>query len=219
MKFSQSLYKSVEDIWQSYYKHPFVDGIGQGTLDVDKFKFYMIQDYIYLIDYAKIYALGIVKADTEEVMKGFATMVNGILNGEMSIHRSYMRRLGITQEEIRETKASISNISYTNYMLSVSQRGTLADLTVSLLSCMWSYLEIGRHLSKIPAAVDHEFYGEWIRGYISEDYIKLTNWVIDLVDDLAKDLPKRELEKLEEIFINTSKYEYMFWDMAYNKEM
>ncbi|MBM7869518.1 thiaminase/transcriptional activator TenA [Clostridium pascui] len=219
MKFSQSLYKSVEDIWESYYKHPFVDGIGQGTLDVDKFKFYMIQDYIYLIDYAKIYALGIVKADTEQVMKGFATMVNGILNGEMSIHRSYMRRLGITQEEIRETKASLANISYTNYMLSVSQRGTLADLTVSLLSCMWSYLEIGRHLSKIPGSVNHEFYGEWIRGYISADYIKLTNWVIDLVDDLAKDLPKRELEKLEEIFVNTSKYEYMFWDMAYNKEM
>lgn len=219
MKFSQKLYKSVEDIWKSYYKHPFVDGIGQGTLEVDKFKFYMIQDYIYLLDYAKIYALGIVKADTEEVMKGFATMVNGILNGEMSIHRSYMKRLGITQEEIKETKASLANISYTNYMLSVSQRGTLAELTVSLLSCMWSYLEIGRHLSKIPGAVDHEFYGEWIRGYISEDYIKLTNWVIDLVDDLAKDLPKRELEKLEEIFINTSKYEYMFWDMSYNKEM
>lgn len=219
MKFSQKLYKSVEDIWESYYKHPFVDGIGQGTLDVDKFKFYMIQDYIYLLDYAKIYALGIVKADTEEVMKGFATMVNGILNGEMSIHRSYMRRLGITQEEIKGTKASLANISYTNYMLSISQRGTLAELTVSLLSCMWSYLEIGKHLSRIPGSIDHEFYGEWIRGYISEDYIKLTNWVIDLVDDLAKDLPERELEKLEEIFINTSKYEYMFWDMAYNKEM
>lgn len=219
MKFSQKLYESVEDIWKSYYEHPFVYGIGQGALDVDKFKFYMIQDYIYLLDYAKIYALGIVKADTEEIMKGFSSMVNGILNGEMSIHRSYMRRLGITQDEISQANASLANISYTNYMLSVSQRGTLAELTVSLLSCMWSYLEIGKHLSKIPGAVDHEFYGEWIRGYISEDYIKLTNWVIDLVDDLAKDLPKRELEKLEEIFINASKYEYMFWDMSYNKEM
>lgn len=219
MKFSQKLYESVEDIWKSYYEHSFVYGIGQGTLDVDKFKFYMIQDYIYLLDYAKIYALGIVKADTEEIMKGFSSMVNGILNGEMSIHRSYMRRLGITQDEISQTKASLANISYTNYMLSVSQRGTLAELSVSLLSCMWSYLEIGKHLSKIPGAVDHEFYGEWIRGYISEDYIKLTNWGIDLVDDLAKDLPKRELEKLEEIFINASKYEHMFWDMSYNKEM
>lgn len=219
MKFSQKLYESVEDIWKSYYEHPFVNGIGQGTLEVDKFKFYMIQDYIYLLDYAKIYALGIVKADTEEIMQGFSSMVNGILNGEMSIHRSYMRRLGITQEEINNTKASLVNISYTNYMLSVSQKGTLAELTVALLSCMWSYLEIGTHLSKVAGAVDHEFYGEWIRGYISEEYIKLTKWVIDLVDDLAKDLPKRDLEKLEEIFINTSKYEYMFWDMSYNKEM
>ena len=127
MKFSESLYESVEDIWRSYYEHPFVKGIGNGTLEIDKFKFYMIQDYLYLLDYAKVYALGIVKADTEEVMQGFSTMVNSILNGEMSIHRSYMKRLGITSEELKKAKASLDNISYTHYMLAVSQMGTLAE--------------------------------------------------------------------------------------------
>lgn len=219
MKFSEKLYDSVKEIWQSYYEHPFVKGIGDGTLDVDKFKYYMIQDYLYLLDYAKVYALGVVKADTEEVMQGFSSMVNGILNGEMSIHRSYMRRLGITQEEIKNAKASLDNISYTHYMLAVSHTGNLADLTVSLLSCMWSYLEIGKHLSKIPGSTEHEFYGEWIRGYISKEYEELTQWVIDLTDELAKDMSEKELKKLEEIFINTSKYEYMFWDMSYNKGM
>lgn len=72
MKFSENLYKNVEGIWNSYYEHPFIKGIGDGTLDVEKFKFYMIQDYIYLLDYAKVYALGIVKADSEEVMQGFS---------------------------------------------------------------------------------------------------------------------------------------------------
>lgn len=219
MKFSEKLYDSVKEIWQSYYEHPFVKGIGDGTLEVDKFKYYMIQDYLYLLDYAKVYALGVVKADTEEVMQGFSSMVNGILNGEMSIHRSYMRRLGITQEEIKNAKASLDNISYTHYMLAVSHTGNLADLTVSLLSCMWSYLEIGKHLSKIPGSTEHEFYGEWIRGYISKEYEELTQWVIDLTDELAKDMSEKELKKLEEIFINTSKYEYMFWDMSYNKGM
>lgn len=219
MKFSEKLYESVEEIWQSYYEHPFVKGIGNGDLEVDKFKYYMIQDYLYLLDYAKVYALGVVKADTEEVMQGFSSMVNGILNGEMSIHRSYMKRLGITQEEIKKAKASLDNISYTHYMLAVAHTGNLADLTVSLLSCMWSYLEIGRHLSKIPNSTKHEFYGEWIRGYISKEYEELTQWVIDLVDDLAKDMSEKELKKLEEIFINTSKYEYMFWEMSYNKGM
>ncbi len=219
MKFSESLYESVKDIWDSYYTHPFVRGIGEGTLDKDKFKFYMIQDYLYLLDYAKVYALGVVKAETEEVMQGFSSMVNGILNGEMSIHRSYMKKLGITSEEIKNAKASITNISYTHYMLAVSQVGTLGDVAVSLLSCMWSYLEIGKNLSKIPGSTEHEFYGEWIRGYISKEYEKETQWLLDLVNDIAKNMSDKELDRLKEIFINSSKYELMFWDMAYNKEM
>lgn len=219
MKFSESLYESVKEIWESYYTHPFVKGIGDGTLEIDKFKFYMIQDYIYLLDYAKVYALGIVKADREDIMQGFSSMVNNILNGEMSIHRSYMKRLGITYEEIENTKASLANISYTNYMLAVSQIGGLPEVSVSLLACMWSYLEIGRNLSKNPGAVDHEFYGEWIRGYISKEYVECTKWLIDLVDELSENLSPRDKERLKEIFINTSKYEAMFWDMSYNKEM
>jgi thiaminase/transcriptional activator TenA len=219
MKFSESLYESVKDIWDSYYTHPFVRGIGEGTLDKDKFKFYMIQDYIYLLDYAKVYALGVVKAETEEVMQDFSSMVNGILNGEMSIHRSYMKKLGITTEEIKNAKASLTNISYTHYMLAVSQTGTLGDVAVSLLSCMWSYLEIGRNLSEIPGSLEHEFYGDWIKGYISKEYEKETQWLLDLVDDIAKNMSNKELDKLKEVFINSSKYELMFWDMAYNKEM
>lgn len=219
MKFSQELYEAVEPIWESYYEHPFVKGIGEGTLDIDKFKFYMIQDYLYLLDYAKIYALGVVKADSEEVMRGFSNSVNSILNGEMSIHRFYMKRLGITKEEINDAKASLSNISYTHYMLAVSQRGSLAELSVSLLACMWSYLEIGKNLSKIPGSTEHEFYGEWVSGYISKDYEEATQWLIDLIDELGEDMAQKEKERLKEIFINTSKYEYMFWDMSYNKEM
>ncbi|AKA69648.1 thiaminase II [Clostridium scatologenes] len=218
MNFSDTLYESVKDIWNSYYVHPFVRGIGEGTLDKDKFKFYMIQDYIYLLDYAKIYALGVVKAETEEVMQGFSNMVNDILNGEMNIHRSYMKKLEINSEEIKNTTASLANISYTNYMLAVSQKGTLGDVAVSLLSCMWSYLEIGRNLSKIPGALEHKFYGEWIKGYISKEYEKETLWLLDLVNNIAKHLSEKELDRLNEIFINCSKYELMFWDMAYNKE-
>ncbi|MBB6632379.1 thiaminase II [Clostridium algidicarnis] len=218
MKFTEKLYENVEEIWTSYYNHPFIKGIGDGTLDLDKFKFYMIQDYLYLLDYAKIYALGVVKADTEEVMQGFSSMVDNILNGEMSIHRSYMKRLGITKEEIKNTKQSLTNLSYTHYMLSVSHVGSLAELSTSLLSCMWSYLEIGRNLSKIPGATENEFYGEWVRGYISKEYEEATQWIIDLVDSLSKDMNPKDLNKLTEIFITTSKYEYMFWDMSYNKE-
>lgn len=219
MKFSDRLFERVKDIWGTYYEHPFIKGIGNGALEIDKFKYYMIQDYLYLLDYAKIYALGVVKADSEEVMKGFAKSVDAILNGEMSIHRSYMKRLNITQVEVAAAKASLTNISYTHYMLAVSQMGSLADVAAALLACMWSYLEIGKYLNGIPGAAEHEFYGEWIKGYVSKEYEESTKWIIDLVNNLAENMCESELKKLEEIFINTSKYEYMFWDMSYNKGM
>lgn len=214
MRTSIKLYDSVKVIWDSYYEHPFIRGIADGSLDVEKFKFYMIQDYIYLLDYVKVYALGIVKAQDESIMRGFSKMVDNILNGEMNIHRNYMKRLGIRKENIENTEAAIENISYTNYMLSVSQMGDLMDLTASLLACMWSYLLIGKRLSKIEGAVEDKFYGQWIRGYSSEDYERETRWLIELFDQLTADISEKKFERLKEIFINTSKYESMFWDMA-----
>ncbi|OAA84463.1 thiaminase II [Clostridium ljungdahlii] len=219
MKTSMKLYESVKDIWDSYYEHPFVKGIGDGNLEIDKFKFYMIQDYIYLLDYARVYALGVVKSSEESIMQGFSKMVDNILNGEMNIHRHYMKKIGIKKEEIENAKVSIENISYTSYILSVSQMGDLMDLTTSLLACMWSYYLIGKKLSKVDGALDNEFYGQWIKGYISSDYEKETKWVIDLLDYLTQNISEKKFNRLKEIFINTSKYEYMFWDMAYNKGM
>ncbi|MHC6180407.1 thiaminase II [Clostridium sp. JNZ X4-2] len=219
MKTSMKLYDSVKDIWDSYYQHPFIKGIADGSLEIDKFKFYMIQDYIYLLDYVKIYALGVVKSNEEITMRGFSKMVDNILNGEMNIHRAYMKRLGIGKKDIENTRASIENISYTNYMLSVSQMGDLMDLTASLLACMWSYYLIGKKLSKIDGAAQHEFYGQWIRGYASEDYERETRWTIDLLDHMTEDISREKFKRLKEIFINTSKYERMFWDMSYKKGM
>lgn len=219
MKTSIKLYDSVKDIWDSYYQHPFIKGIADGSLEIDKFKFYMIQDYIYLLDYVKIYALGVVKSNEESTMRGFSKMVDNILNGEMNIHRTYMKRLGIGKKDIENTRASIENISYTNYMLSVSQMGDLMDLTASLLACMWSYYLIGKKLSKIDGAAQHEFYGQWINGYASEDYERETQWIIDLLDHLTEDISEKKFKRLKEIFINTSKYERMFWNMAYKKGM
>lgn len=216
MKLSEVLYDSVKEIWDSYNEHPFVKGMENGTLDLEKFKYYMIQDYLYLLDYSKIFALGVVKAPDEEIMRFFAELVNSTLNSEMDIHKKYMKRLNITSEEIKNTKPSLANISYTNYMLWVSQNGDLLDLLVSVLSCSWSYKVIADKINENVHAKENEFFGEWINGYISEEYAIGNNKLIDLVDKLGADCNDERIDKLKTIFINCSRYEYMFWDMAYN---
>lgn len=219
MKLTDRLYNSVEDLWKSYLVHPFVKEIADGTLDIDKFRFYMIQDYRYLLEYSKVFALGIIKSSNEEIMRKFALMVKETLDGEMAIHKKYMKRLGITPEEIENSKTALINQSYTSYMLDTAFRGDILDVLVSVLSCAWSYQMIGEHHAKIEGAIENPVFGEWINGYSCREYIDSTWEIIDLVNKLGENISEEKANYLEKIFVNCSRYEYLFWDMAYKKEM
>jgi thiaminase/transcriptional activator TenA len=192
--------------------------MGDGTLEKEKFRFYMIQDYLYLIDYAKLFAIGAMKATDVQTMGKFAALLDSTLNEEMSLHREYAKKFEISEKELEKAQPSPTTLAYTHYMLHVGQSGTLAELVAALLPCMWSYWEIGKELSEKPGA-NNEFYREWIEMYSSEEFGELATWCINLFDSLTEDKSEAELEKLEEIFLNTTRFEYMFWDMAYNEAM
>lgn len=219
MKFSERLHKELQPIWRKNHSHPFVKGIGDGTLEKEKFRFFMVQDYLYLIDYAKLFALGAVKAKDVETMGKFARLLDGTLNEEMALHREYAKKFGVTEEEFANAAPSPTTLAYTHYMLHVGQNGTLPDLVAAILPCMWSYWEIGKELNGIPGASEHEFYGEWIKMYSSDEFGQLAKWCIELLDELTVGLPEKDLKRLEEIFLNTTRFEYMFWDMSYNQTM
>ncbi|MGU3395147.1 thiaminase II [Priestia sp. D51] len=218
MKFSERLYEKLQPIWRQNHNHPFVQGMGDGTLEKEKFRFYMIQDYLYLIDYAKLFAIGAMKATDLQTMGKFAALLDSTLNEEMSLHREYAKKFEISEKELEKAQPSPTTLAYTYYMLHVGQSGTLAELVAALLPCMWSYWEIGKELSEKPGA-NNEFYREWIEMYSSEEFGELATWCINLFDSLTEDKSEVELEKLEEIFLNTTRFEYMFWDMAYNEAM
>lgn len=208
-------HEAAAGVWKGCLNHPFVTGIGDGTLPAEKFQFFMLQDYLYLFDYARVFALGVVKARTPELMRTFAKNVDAILDGEMKIHRTYMERLGITEEQVFAVKPALDNLSYTNYMLSVAQAGGVMEIVASILACSWSYAEIGQALAGIPGAAEHPFYGEWIRGYASEEYAATNQALIGLMDDLAADASEEQIAYLTDVFVNCSRYELGFWDMSW----
>ncbi|TYR79577.1 thiaminase II [Priestia megaterium] len=218
MKFSERLYEKIQPVWRQNHAHPFVQEMGDGSLDKEKFRFYMIQDYLYLIDYAKLFALGAVKATDLKTMGKFAALLHSTLNEEMELHRQYAKKFGVSKEELEQAKPSPITLAYTHYMLHIAQNGTLAELVAALLPCMWSYWEIGKELSE-KSGTDHEFYGEWIAMYSSLEFGELATWCMELMDELADGKPEAELAKLEEIFLNTTRFEYVFWEMAYNNVM
>lgn len=212
---SYRLHNAAASIWEDCLKHPFVTGIGDGTLAVEKFRHFMLQDYLYLFDYARVFALGVVKARDPELMRTFAANVDAILGGEMKIHRAYMKRLGISEEQVFSVKPALDNLSYTNYMLSIASNGTPVEIVAAILACSWSYAEIGQALAAVPGAAEHPFYGEWIRGYASEEYAATNQALIALMDSLTANAAEDQIEYLTEIFVNCSRYELGFWDMSW----
>ncbi len=213
------LYAS-EDIWEECCQHPFVQGIGEGTLDVDKFRFYIIQDYLYLVDYAKVFAIGITKAQSLDVMKLFTSYIYAIFHGEMDIHNGYVKKLNITQEEIDSMPVSLDSRSYTSYMLSVAHDGTALETLVAILSCALSYEEIGRRLvAEYSGATDHPIYGDWVRGYAGERYHRDNLRLIEMLERMSENISETEMKRLEEIFRISSRYELAFWQMAWEKRM
>ena len=177
MKLTERLYKSVEDIWMGYLEQPFVKELAEGTLDVEKFRFYMIQDYRYLLQYAKVFAFGVIKTEDPELMRRFA------------------------------------------YMLDVANKGGPLEILMAVLACAWSYQVIGEHHVKVPGAVEHPLYGEWVQGYSSKEYADSTKEIIDCVDALGENITPEQEAYLTDIFVKCSRYEKLFWDMAYAMEM
>jgi len=217
-EFTERIWDRVEPIWQSYLEHPFVKGLGDGSLDREKFKHWLKQDYVYLIEYSRLFALGSAKAEDLPTMMTFAKLLDGTLNMEMELHRQYAGKFGLTATDLEETEAAATTTAYTSYMLNVSQLGGVENVIAAVLACAWSYNFIGLELAKIPGALDHEFYGHWVQMYSSPEFTELSDDCKRQLNELTAGKPERDLAKLEEIIVKTSLFEYMFWDMAENLE-
>ncbi|MGK0554670.1 thiaminase II [Macrococcus capreoli] len=213
--FTDRIWKRVEPIWHSYLEHPFVIGLGDGTLHQEKFQQWLKQDYVYLIEYAKLMAIGSAKSRDLETMGLFANLLHGTLFMEMDLHRRYAKQFEITNEQLEATDASAVNTAYTSYMLNHAQRGGPEHVVACLLACAWSYNFIGQHLSKVPNALSvNNSYHEWVATYSGEEFTALTEDAKRLMNQLTEGKPETELAELEEIIVKTSYFEYMFWDMC-----
>ena len=216
-RFTNRLRRVAAVIWEAQHQHPFVRGMADGKLDVEKFKFWLRQDYVFLIEYARLLGLAAARSPDLGTMTRFAGLLEETLETEMSLHRAYANEFGISREELEQEPPAPTTRAYTDFLLRIAATGDFAELAAALLPCMWSFSEIGQRLALQPAPADQR-YAQWIAMYSSKEFAELAGWCRDLVDNLAAGLPERELKKLEEAFLTSSRYEWQFWEMAWKME-
>ena len=216
-QFTDELKQYAAPIWEADLKHPFVRGIADGSLPTEKFKFYLIQDYLFLLDYSRVFAYGVIKATDEATMAMFSQLLNETLNTEMDLHRGYCEKFGISAAEMETAPMTPTTHAYTRHLLHVAQTGTLADLIAGVLPCQWGYAEIGTTLAEQGGSPE-PLYQEWIDMYASPEFLALGEWLRSELNNLTAESSAAEKQRIQQHFLLSSRYEYLFWEMAWTEQ-
>ena len=218
MGFVAEMRAAAAPIWEAEAAHPFVRGIGDGTLDVEKFKFYIAQDYVFLVEFVRVLALAAAKAHDLETKEHFTELQHATLTQEMALHRGYCARFGVTDADLEATRPAPTTHAYTRHLLSVAYAGSVAETEAALLPCQWSYAEIGAALARAGELAHAPLYAEWIRAYASPEYQTLAAGMCALLDRLAERAGPDERRRMAEHFLTSSRYEYQFWEACFTLE-
>jgi thiaminase (transcriptional activator TenA) len=215
MNIVQRLRKDSDHIWKKILQHPFVVELYRGDLPIEKFKFYILQDYHYLITAIKNFGIIVSKAPTVEAMREVANILQLEAQSEFDGYKEFLKQIGNTIQEAAEVKPISVGISYSSFLVSTSSLNSYPEAITAVLPCFWSYAEISEmHKDKLSSNKNH-LYKDWANVYLTESYLHLVEKIKDLVNEAGKDF---HYHKLKEVFANASRYEYLFWDAVYYRK-
>ncbi|WP_150461956.1 thiaminase II [Nesterenkonia ebinurensis] len=214
MTLFEELKTAAADDWADYTHHSFVQQLGAGTLPQAAFRNYLIQDYLFLIQFARAYALAAYKGDSfDDLAKGQAGL-QAIIE-ESELHVRLCAGWGISREQMESAPEHPATVAYTRYVLDVGMQGDLLDLHVALAPCVIGYAEIGNRLKPALDANPEHPYAEWIAEYSSEDSQQMADDATANIEQLgARFLSDARFPKLAQIFATATRMETAFWQMG-----
>jgi len=214
---SHQLKRSATPIWRAIFAHPFLQELHAGTLPIDRFTYFILQDYRYLLDFAQVLCLGGAKSPDLKTLEIFTRHALIAVEVERTFHASFGKSLGLSQGDLDQTPKGPVTEAYTRHLQAVARGGSLAEIVAAVLPCYWIYGEVGKRLYKNRPRKP-KIYREWIETYASEDYWMPVREQIRLADQLGANAPGYEKKLTRSHFLLSSRYEFLFWDQAYRLE-
>lgn len=208
----ETLRKNCAD-WQAYVDHDFVKQLGNGRLAKESFQHYLKQDYLFLLQFTRAWALAIYKSESFEQMQHGKAGVSAMIDYEIKLHLDYCNSWGIDEATVKQVPESPACVAYTRYVLDAGMTGTLAELYAALAPCVLGYAEIGKNLGQQPP-VSNNPYQPWIDMYKADEFQAAAKLTQDSLDELASDIPPRQAQKLQHIFNTATRMEVAFWQMG-----
>jgi thiaminase/transcriptional activator TenA len=216
-KFSAQLRAGSERIWRAIENHAFLRELHAGSLPMNRFTYFILQDYVYLLDFAQVLCQGGAKSPDLETLELFARHALGAVEVERSFHASFGKTLGLSRKELDAVPKGPITQAYISHLQSVARSGSLGELVAAVLPCYWIYGEVGRRLYK-GRPRKPKIYRDWIETYAGEAFWRPVREQIQLMDRLGASTSSREKKVMAGNFVLSSRYEFMFWEQAYRLE-
>lgn len=217
MSFFERLKIAASAEWRAYTEHPFTNALANGSLSEAAFRHYLIQDYQFLIEFARAYALAVYKSPSLADMREAAAGISAILDVEMDLHVKLCAGWGLSLSDLEQAPPAVEMLAYTRYVLDAGMRGDLLSLKVALAPCVIGYAEIATRLAAHPNAhAATNPYSVWIAEYAGPPYQEVAANARAHLEALADRYatPAREAELIA-IFKEAARLEADFWEMGW----
>ncbi len=215
--FAEECKELSEKAWRSSFEHPFVVALANGSLEPKTFAFYQMQDARYLETFSNACALLSLRVIEPEDKLWFIESAKLALEVERQMHVEYGKKLGYTANDISKIELTPNNRAYQNHMTSTVLTGSLVEAIASITPCPWLYIDLGQHLLKTMGSIpeDHP-YANWLKMYSDPSFNHYMNELLSKLEKTAKNASPQERERAKEAFLVSVRYEWMFWDQAWN---
>ena len=202
----------TEGVFQEIVAHDFVKELAAGTLSDDVFGFYVNQDTLYLSEYTKILSAVGVKCHEAPETQFFLESATGILEVEKALHHIFLK------PQYLHSEPSPTCELYTSYMARIVNTYSVEVGLAAVLPCFSIYKEVGDYIIAHQKDKNNNKYQTWIETYAGEEFAASVAKAIEITNKYAATASPENLKLMEEVFIKTSKLEWMFWDSAYTQK-
>ena len=202
-------------LWELMTHHRFVSQLGDDSLSPKIFKTYFLQDFVFVNNLVVLAAQAVAKAPDLNAASIFNDFLTGVLDPENDLFMRFFNQLGASEKDYSSVKASPTTQAFGDFLVRTSFEGTFDEIVLVLYVTEGTYLDWGARLMEEKAKPANSVYREWIDLHGPEVLGDLVSWLENYINSDSK----ITAERADYLFHTALRYEFLFWESAYNDEL
>lgn len=217
MGFTERFWERILPVYDAITEHPFLQGLVSGELPEAAFRFYVVQDALYLRTFARGLALLGSRAPDDDALMMLCDHAKNAIVVERALHAGFLSQWDLTMEAVLATEMAPTCQAYTGFLLKTAHRGSYFDGLCAFLPCYWIYLKVGQAL--VPQGSPHPLYQQWIDCYAGDAFRTVVEEMLGLVNaEAERGKSETDLDAGLALGHQAARYEFSFWDMGHKQQ-